>query len=296
MLGDAEAVYSPGEVAVTLFKDGKKSSTRKETFEKVHYDNEQGYCVFRQLPLSKDYQAIVPIYTSLGSTKIELPVKVTGMETVETPVGKFECYKMHLDVVNQTFWISTDEHHYIVKFEAGGLTAELEQIGLNKPGERKSFNNDEWGFSISIPTSWYFYEPSPPEKNDSKPLYLLDPEETAVNFVGVWKREDLKDKDDKADPKKVVRVFADESVAYRTKELKEYKVRLDSWKEFTVGGLPAVSVIGDYVAGSQKKCDYCVHVLGQTTKAQLRISACDPEKLDALRAEFDKIVETLKIK
>ena len=144
-----------------------------------------GNCLCR-----KDYQAIVPIYTSLGATKIELPVKVTGIETVETPVGKFECYKMHLDVVNQTFWISTDEHHYIVKFEAGGLTAELEQIGLNKPGElRNPLIRTNGGSQSLSQLVGYFYQPSPPEKKiDSKPLFLLDPEETAVNFVGVWKR------------------------------------------------------------------------------------------------------------
>jgi hypothetical protein len=57
-----------------------------------------------------------------------------------------------------------------------------------------------------------------------------------------------------------------------------------------------VSVIGDYMQVQQKKSDYSVQVLGQTTRALMRLSSCDPDKLDGLRAEFDKIVKTLKIK
>ena len=160
LLGDAEAEYSPGEVVVTMFKNGKKSSTRKETFDKIYYDNEQGYCLFRRLPLAEGYKAIVPIYTSLGANKIELPLEVTGKETVEMPAGKFECYKMHLGMVNQTFWISTDEHRYIVKLKPAASLPNWNKSELKKPGEMKSYNNDEWGFSFSVPAGWYFFEPN----------------------------------------------------------------------------------------------------------------------------------------
>jgi tetratricopeptide (TPR) repeat protein len=127
-----------------------------------------------------------------------------------------------------------------------------------------------------------------------KAFLLLDPEEYAINFVGVWKK--TKADDEQADGKKAVRAFAEQAVATRVKEISNYKIRPDSWREFTVGGLPAVSVIGDYMLVQQKKSDYSVQVFGKTTRAQMRVSACDPDKLDKLRVEFDKIVQTLKIK
>ena len=89
------------------------------------------------------------------------------------------------------------------------------------------------GISFSAPAGWYFYASTKPEKDDSRDVYLLDPEERAINFVGVWKVKNDNAKDAKADGKKAVRAFAEEGVAARVKELKDYKIRPDSWKEFT---------------------------------------------------------------
>ncbi len=280
LLGDTDADYMPDEVVVTMHTKGK-TSTRKEKLDKTYYDNEQGVELFRRLPLTEGYKAITPIYASFGGGKIPIEVEVTAKETVEVPAGKFECYKLHLGLVNQDFWFSTDANRYFVKMEAGGVTGELEQIGLNKPDGMKTYNDKEWGFSFSAPAGWYFYASDKPEKDDSRDFYLLDPEERATNFVGVWKVKNDKAKDDKAGTKKSARAFAEEAVAARIRELKDYKIRPDSWKEFTVGGLPAVSVIGDYVLVQQKKTDYSVHVLGQTTKAQLRVSSCAPRNSTA---------------
>ena len=295
LLGDTDADYTPDEVVVTVHSKGK-TSTRKQKLDRTYYDNEQAVELFRRLPLAKGYKGITPIFASFGGGAIPIEVEVTAKETVEVPAGKFECYKLHLSLVNQDFWYSTDANRYFVKMEAGGVTGELEQIGLNKPDEMKTYTDKEWGFSFSAPAGWYFYASDKPEKDDSRDVYLLDPEEQATNHVGVGKVKKDDAKDAKADGKKAVRAFAEEGVAARVKELKDYKIRPDSWKEFTVDGLPAASVIGDYLAGQQKKADYSVHVLGKTTKAQLRVSSCAPDKLDGLRTEFDKIVETLKIK
>ncbi|HEY4761719.1 MAG TPA: tetratricopeptide repeat protein [Thermoguttaceae bacterium] len=296
LLGNTEAEYTPGEVVVTTFKDGKENSTRKETLDKVYYDNEQGVELFRRLPLSEGYKATTPIYVPFGGGKIDFPVEVTGKETVEVPAGKFECYKLYLSIVNQTFWISTDANRYLIKLEAGGVTGELEQIGINKSAETRTYKDDQWGFSLGIPSGWYAYSQDIPGKEDTKMVFLLDPEEAAVNLITVSKIEDEEAKDMKADAKKALKTWADKSIAEKAKELKDLKMRPDTWQEPTVGGLPAISVIGDFSVDQQKKSSYAVFVIGQTTKAILRIGRCDPDKLDGLRAEFDKIVETLKIK
>jgi len=293
ILGSAEAEYTTGEVAVTtLSSAGKKKSVHKEKLDKVYYDQEQACQILRRLPLAVGYKGVFPLFLPAGALKLDLPFEVVGKETLEVPAGKFECYKVPLTSINQTLWYTTDAHHYLVQLEAAGATVELEQLGLNKPGEMRTCKNDQMGCSFSVPAGWYFYETT--SGDGLKCFCLLDPEEVAIDFVGVWKK--VKKDDDQTDGKKAVRAFAEEAVATRIKELKNYKIRPNSWKEFTVGGLPAVSVVGDYVQVQQKKTDYSVHVLGQKTKAQLRISSCAPDKLDGLRAEFDKIVETLKIK
>jgi hypothetical protein len=296
ILGSAEAVYTPGEVAVTTLSrmgTGKeKKSVHKEPLDKVYYDQEQACQIMRRLPLAVGYKGVLPLYLPASTMKLDLAFEVVAKETLKVPAGKFECYKVPLPAINQTLWYTTDAHHYLVQLEAPGASIVLEQLGLNKPGKTRTCKNDQMGCSFAIPAGWYYY---PTTTGDGpKAFLLLDPEEYAINFVGVWKK--TKADDEQADGKKAVRAFAEQAVATRVKEIKNYKIRPDSWKEFTVGGLPAVSVIGDYMLVQQKKSDYSVQVFGKTTKAQMRVSSCDPDKLDKLRTEFDKIVQTLKIK
>ena len=292
ILGSAEAEYPPGEVVATTKDRTGKKSVHKEKLDKVYYDQEQACQILRRLPLAVGYKGVLPLFIPASSMKLDLPFEVVGKETLEVPAGKFECYKVPLPTINQTLWYTTDAHHYLVQIESAGATIGLEQLGLSKPGKTRIYKDDQMGYSFSVPAGWYYY---PTTSGDGpKCFVLLDPEEFAINFVGVWKKEKKDDK--QADGKKAVRDSAEQAVTARTKELKNYKIRPDSWKEFTVGGLPAVSVIGDYMQVQQKKSDYSVQVLGQTTRALMRLSSCDPDKLDGLRAEFDKIVKTLKIK
>jgi hypothetical protein len=147
-----------------------------------------------------------------------------------------------------------------------------------------------------VPAGWYFYEQNLTGKEDEKIVYLLDPEEQGTNFIKVTKIENDEAKELKADAKKALKAWADEVVTEKSKELKDLKVRPDSWQQRTVGGLPAISFISDYTFNQRKKAAYTVLVMGQTTKAELTITLCDPDKLDGLRAQFDKIVETVKIR
>jgi tetratricopeptide (TPR) repeat protein len=297
LLGDTDAKYSPDEVDVKSMKNGKVVSSRKEDLNKLYYDNEQGVEVFRRLPLANGYKCTVPIYVPFGGGKLDLPIEITGKETVEVPAGKFECYKMQLGIVNQTFWISTDANRYFVKLEAGGVVGELTSTGIITPDQKKStYANEKSGLSLTVPSGWYFYEQDMPGEKNLDIVFLLDPQVTGTNTISVAKATNNDAKDVKADSKKALKDWADESVAVKSKELKDMKIRPDSWQYRTVGGLPAVSFISDYTIDQQKKSSYAVFVMGQTTKAELMITLCDPDKLDALRAEFDKIVETLKIK
>ena len=64
LLGDYVTDYAPGKATVqTTTVDGKKSE-RTNDLSSVYYDNEQGWYVFRCLPLADDYQVNVPLHSS----------------------------------------------------------------------------------------------------------------------------------------------------------------------------------------------------------------------------------------
>ena len=295
-MGNAETEYTPTEAVVTTWNAMEKKSVHKTKLDKVYYDQEQACQILRRLPLAEGYKGVLPLFIPLGSVKMNIRFEVAGKETLEVPAGKFECYKVPLPTINQTLWYSTDANRYLVQLEVpGAAIIELEQLGLNKPGEMRTCKNDELGLSFSVPAGWYFYDATTTNYFNVWEYCLLDPEEIAINSLRISKVAKDNAKQAESDDKKTAQSLAEKDVAARTKELKDYKVRADSWKEFTVGGLPAVSVICDYLAGKQKKTEYTVFVLGKENKVRLRVSSCDPDKLDGLRIDFDKIVESLKV-
>ncbi len=216
LLGLTNADYTTDEVTVTQ-SGGGKNRTRKEKLNGIYYDMEQLEYLFRRLPLTEGYKASVLLYTPYSSGNGYYSIEITGKETIAVPAGKFACYKLFISWINDLFWISADANRYIVKYEVGNITGELEHIGLNKPGEMKSYQDDQEGFSFSAPAGWYFYTPDTPGENNSKVVYLLDPEEVAINCISVWKINNDNAQDQKADAKKLLRTFAEEGVADKNK-------------------------------------------------------------------------------
>ena len=242
--------------------------------------------------MADGYQAKVPIFASFGGGKIDIDVQVIGKETIDVPAGSFECYKVLLLPVNQTFWHTTDAHHYLVKFEAGGVSAELERLGRNVPGEVRPYRNDAFGLSLDLPAGWYYLDESIADEKPVRMVHLIDPDVAAVHIVGVWKTDSIKNDD----AKKSARAWAEHRLKDVDKGLKELQIRPDSWAERTVSGWPATSVVADYLVGDDKKAGYSVFMLGQETACEFTILACPPDQLEEQRAAFDKIIETVQAK
>ena len=91
MLGEATAEYSDSEVAVSFA--GKKKP-KVLTLGPMTYDNEQAAEVFRRLPLAEGYKGEINVIGTLTQAKVPIGLEVTGVETVEVPAGKFECFKL----------------------------------------------------------------------------------------------------------------------------------------------------------------------------------------------------------
>ncbi len=290
LLGTVEADYGPGKATVLSTALDGKETERTTDLDGVYYDNEQGWHLFRRLPLADGYTGKLPIYTAFGAGAIDLEAEVTGKEELDTPAGKFECYKVLIKPVQQTFWISNDSHRYVVKFEAGGISGVLQSIRQVKAGDKITQSDDKLGFSLSAPADWYFL-PQDLSGNESERVFVvMDPQAEAASMAHIHTLDCLSDEEQTS-----VQAWAEKKLADTGKKTKDHKVREDSWKEGQVGGLPAVSYVADFLIGDKKRAEYVVFVLGESTAASFGAHT-EPDKLDEFIKKFDPIIDSYKEK
>ena len=90
-------------------------------------DVEQSVFLMRRLPLAVGYETTLPV-TSYRFSPSQMELAVTGIETVQTPAGKFNCYKVSFGDLGQTFWIGVEGARPLVKFQSGSVEAELVKV------------------------------------------------------------------------------------------------------------------------------------------------------------------------
>src|ERR1051325_7007612 len=81
----------------------------------------------RRLPLTVGYKTTLPV-TSNTVTPVRMELAVAGIEAVQTPAGKFNCYKVTFSSIGQTFWIGVEGIRPLVKFQSGDVVAELVHV------------------------------------------------------------------------------------------------------------------------------------------------------------------------
>jgi hypothetical protein len=259
----------------------------------VVYDNEEVIQLMRRLPLASDYKTTLRIFSGLGGGNIiGLEAKVTGQEKVEVPAGSFDCFKVELSIVRQTFWYSTDAHHYLVKFEGGGVIGALAAVTQHKAGEPLQYRDPAFGFSLAAPADWMFHRADAKDDKEKARVVVLDPDGIASSIVSVGSRKALW-----PEAQKSLRAWADKEIAdgEGSKALKELTIRPDSWKDRTVAGKPGLSFIGDFVEGSEKKIGYAVFTFGDTNAATF-VLLCAAKDFEAFQPKFDALVDSYKEK
>ena len=164
----------------------------------------------------------------------------------------FSCFKVLLPTpINQTFWISDDEHHYPVKIEANGVLMPLVQIETLKAGEIRKYADAE--LALALPPDWNVYR----HQDDRR---LLTPNVNWDMLIKTTKLEKLS-----AAEKQSPRAWVEKGLPNAAKQLKNLQIRAASWQTSTISGRPAVSLVGDYVAtGGQPMAQYSVCVFGKT--------------------------------
>src|SRR5450756_684579 len=93
-------------------------------------DIEQSVFLMRRLPLAPGFKANLNTQPFTLASKVKSPVEiaVTGIEAVQTTAGKFNCYKVTMPAIGQTFWIGVEGARPLVKLQAGHVEAELVKV------------------------------------------------------------------------------------------------------------------------------------------------------------------------
>ena len=220
---------------------------------------------------------------------MDLETEVTGIDTIEVPAGEFECYKLLVKPVQQTFWISTDPHRYVVQFEAGGVTAVLQSVRQVSPGEIVKHGDDKLGYSLEAPADWYLIPSSTSLKEPEKLVMLLDPDAVAVSVLHVQPLDRLEEKHQTS-----VDAWSRHAVAKVGKAKAKFQVRTNSWQPRTVAGHAAVSCIADFEHSGKQRTEFFVFVVGGST-ATYFAAHTDADRFDTYRKSLDAIVDTYQV-
>ena len=286
-LGEATATYGPEEVEIRKSTNPEPS---KVVLEKITFDNEQAMHAMRRLPLAVGYKATMPLISSLGaSAVIPLEVEVVGQETLTVPAGQFDCFKVQLNV-GQTFWFATDAHRYLVRFDAGGVTASLASVTQRKIGEPVPFADEALGISFTAPPEWVVHKRLQPAERNHQNVHLLDPAADAEDVsLRLFTTSALA-----ANSQKSPRVWAEaEFTSGLSQHLKELTIRGDSWKNYNIAGRLGVTYLADYKDKEKPMVLRVVHAVGPKYSERFTL-ACPAEKFEALDAAFSSILASYR--
>ncbi len=284
LIGDADTTFTPGHAAVKT-----KGQVKNIDLAGAVYDNEQVLQLMRRLPLAPGYSRNLSVFVGLsGGTILPIKLEVTGPEKVKVPAGTFDCFKVELNI-KQTFWYSADAHHYLVRFEASGVTAELTSINENATSTPESYDDSTRGFSVTLPAGWLINRKSIEDQGKRTELLVLDPDGSALTFVKVEPLENFGET-----ARASLRAFAEHQIDQGKKYSKEFNVRPDSWTDTAVAGNPAVGYLADVVAqGEIRRVARVVDAFVDGKTVEI-ISYLTPENLAAFTPQFDTVVASYK--
>jgi hypothetical protein len=112
--------------------DANGTTRNQLTLQDPYYMNDQFLIILRALPFAQGYQGALAIVPSQGNpAAINAVVTVVGQEQITTPAGTFACWKVVAQYegveATQTLWFSTDDKHYLVRYDTGKYTYALSE-------------------------------------------------------------------------------------------------------------------------------------------------------------------------
>lgn len=282
MLGEATAAYENDKVVIDI---ANRDDPVELEFKKAAFDNEQAAQLFRLLPLKVGYKTELDIVSTLTGTLIPLGVEVTQIETIETPAGTFECFRVDL-AIRQTFWISADENRNLVQFEAGGVVGKLTELRRRGADEGLTLVRDR--YQVELPAGWHAYT-SDGEKNEDLITTRLIP---STGLLNVRIDEGLRDETD-ADHKS--------TQAWLQSHLEEYKKRragvvlsAEGFQTLKVGDREGTGMKLTMEDDGKKLALWRVAVFGENSVVDVRFMGSH-EEFEQLMPDMTKILQNLSV-
>jgi hypothetical protein len=283
LLGEATAKY--GDTSATIHAAGRQDPFTLD-FTPPAFDNEQACELFRRLPLEVGFKKTITIIASLGGSVIPLGVEVTGKETLTVPAGTFECYKLALSI-GQTFYVSTDEHRYVVRFVAGGVTADLTKVWQADPEKGETVSGD--GFSLTLPPNWLAYQ----QQQDDPGRYaivLLDPSGIASSEMGVRPTSSLNESD-----RASTKAWTESFVKKMKERFADFRISEAGLVDTKVGGHAATEIVADFIDNGKPARMFGVCVIGDQAASTLSFTA-PADKFDEQRPQFEAVLKGFELK
>ncbi len=188
LLGDSSAVWTEHELVIKSRDASGELQTKTVELTSDAFCNDQWFFGFRQLPLRIGYKATLPIRVAFtGGNEIGLEVRVEKKETIETPLGKFDSFRVDTNI-GQVFWIADSPERQLVAFDGGGVLAKLSN--LRADGAAEILKNEPHHFQVQLPHGW-FSMPMPREQEGESDGFLMASTGMASSIVRVREQSTL---------------------------------------------------------------------------------------------------------
>jgi hypothetical protein len=265
-------------------------------------DSEESVFLLRRLPLEIGYKTTIPV-TSDAIAPVQMELVVTGIESVETPAGRFNCYKISFKSIGQTLWIGVDKARPLVKFQSGNVEANLVKVwGAENPMEPIARVVKAAGGKMDEPLVPYPdnpYPDSPLINSIRSSIHLGIPSDGAGASVTIHKIY--------TPPSELAqtlqRAMQDASRKHpQTSWNGDYQVRPESVQTREIGGHPALTCLLDYTTGSpnsaesppQKWTRYEAWIATEDEVIEFRLNL-PRDSVGTFRWRFEPILTSLRI-
>jgi hypothetical protein len=117
--------------------------------------------LLRRLPLREGFVITIPMFAASSGGVANVKFTTVSREKVTVSSGSFDCYKVVVTSDNnmpteQTFWISADNHAYLVKAHIDRVNSfELKSVEIVGRDQFLTVEIPEVGFVLSAPRQWY---------------------------------------------------------------------------------------------------------------------------------------------
>jgi hypothetical protein len=287
-----------GNIKVTYGKDhiqmDIESPSTKDKKEipnsQIVYDNEQVSYLLRRLPIEKKYSTTISILNPQTGSVMNVKIRTTGLETVEVPAGKYECYGVELDLgpaMKQKWWFSTAPKKYLVKMDAGAQgILELEKIEHLSADEPQVINTGEFGITMSAPEGWYIVK-SPISGQYKMVVTVVPPE------INAWFAFIVGQHGGSINPDSIKRVV-ESDMSQMKQILSDYSIDPNSWKAGIISEMQSLSCSAYFSDKNKKMIDYRTYILGQS-RLYLLIIRTEKEVFENNKQVYHSIIQSLKV-